>query len=216
MSNKKPAYPNKAPPPSVDVVGAPAAAPPRYQPPPQVTGPGHGPGILKHHQPSLQGGHQLPPPPSQPSPLPQQPHPVSKDGIKSNHVEGPTKQPVLRAPSYPHPPQYPAPPAVTGRRPNPIVGLPVPQRPNDEELLRLGPVEMLKFVRKSESEAARAAAEQGQAAREAARVVAEQGQAAREAGRHVQGNFLSLSLFFILMEIVLVKLYVSTVSIVLF
>ena len=185
MSNKKPAYPNKAPPPSVDVVGvgAPASAPPRYQPPPQVTGPGPGPGILKHYQP------QLPPPPLQPSPLLQPPPAGCKDAIKSNHVEGPTKQPLLRAPSYPHPPQYPAPPAVTGRRPNPIVGLPVPQRPNDEELLRLGPVEMLKFVRKSENEAARAAAEQGEAAREAARVAAEQGQAAREAGRHMQGIY---------------------------
>ena len=194
MSNKKPAYTNKAPPPSVDVVGAPppttapapAPAPPRYQPPPQVTGQGHGPGILKHHQP-LQGGHPLPVPSSQPSPLPHPPALVSKDGIKPNHSEGPPKQAVLRAPSYPQPPQYPAPPAVTGRRPNPIVGLPVPQRPNDEELLRLGPVEMLKFVRKSESEATRAAAEQGQAARDAARVAAEQGQAAREAGRHLQG-----------------------------
>ncbi|KAE8747450.1 hypothetical protein FOCC_FOCC005781 [Frankliniella occidentalis] len=184
MSNKKPAYINKAPPPPVDVVGAPAPAPPRYQPPPQVTGPstgpGHGPGILKHYQPQ-------PPPPAQPSPLPQPPPPLSKDAVKTNHIEGPPKQTLMRAPSYPHPPQYPAPPAVSGRRPNPIVGLPAPQRPNDEELLRLGPVEMLKFVRKSEGEAARAAAEQGQAAREAARVAAEQGQAARDAGRHMQG-----------------------------
>lgn len=189
MSNKKSAYNNKAPPPPVDVVGAPAPAPapPRYQPPPQVTpqgpnsgpGPGHGTGILKHYPP--------PPAPAQPSPVPLPPPQLSKDGAKLNNIDGSMKQPLMRAPSYPQPPQYPAPPAVTGRRPNPIVGLPAPQRPNDEELLRLGPVEMLKFVRKSENEAARAAAEQGQAAREAARVAAEQGQAAREAGRHLQG-----------------------------
>lgn len=182
MSNKKSAYTNKAPPPPVDVVGGPATAPPRYQPPPQVTGPspgpGHGPSILKHYPP---------PPPAQPPQLVQPPPPVVKDGVKTNHLDGSSKQPLMRAPSYPQPPQYPAPPAVTGRRPNPIVGLPAPQRPNDEELLRLGPVEMLKFVRKSESDAARAAVEQGQAAREAARVAAEQGQAAREAGRHMQG-----------------------------
>ncbi|KAJ9578762.1 hypothetical protein L9F63_005020, partial [Diploptera punctata] len=70
------------------------------------------------------------------------------------------------------PPQYPNPPAVIQaapiqRRPNPAVGL--PQRLGDEELLRLGSVEMLKFVRKAESDTARVASEQNQAAREAAR-----------------------------------------------
>lgn len=191
MSNKKPAYINKALPAHADAVGPPAAAPPRYQPPPQVnqvlpgTVPGSGPvsgqsvqgtGILKHYPTQVA-------PPAQPSPVPHPPPPISKDAVKPSSLDGTSKQPLMRAPSYPHPPQYPAPPAVSGRRPNPIVGLPGTQRPNDEELLRLGPVEMLKFVRKSESEAARAAAEQGQAAR----VAAEQGQAAREAGRHMQG-----------------------------
>ncbi|PNF19817.1 Coiled-coil domain-containing protein 85C [Cryptotermes secundus] len=172
MSNKKQqSYINKATEPGV--------APPRYQPPPQVSS---GPGILKHYPAS-----------SQSHPLPFVSAPVLKDGksysVQVPNVDGvkpfqpeigkyyppPPPPPVANGDSnklvYPGPPQYPAPPSViqppAQRRPNPTVGL--PQRLGDDELLRLGSVEMLKFVRKAESDTARVSSEQGQAAREAAR-----------------------------------------------
>lgn len=173
MSNKKQqSYSNKATEPGV--------APPRYQPPPQVSG---GSGILKHYPSHSQSQH----PPfisapvikdgkSYPSQVP------NLDGVKSFQPElgkyypPPPPPPVANGdsskPLYPCPPQYPAPPSViqpppVQRRPNPSVSL--PQRLGDEELLRLGSVEMLKFVRKAESDTARVASEQGQATREAAR-----------------------------------------------
>lgn len=168
-SKKQQSYINKATEPGV--------APPRYQPPPQVSS---GPGILKHY-----------PAPSQSHPPPFVSAPVLKDGksypVQVPNVDGvkpfqpeigkyyPPPPPVANGdsskPVYPGPPQYPAPPSViqppVQRRPNPTVGL--PQRLGDDELLRLGSVEMLKFVRKAESDTARVASEQGQAAREAAR-----------------------------------------------
>ncbi|XP_067010226.1 coiled-coil domain-containing protein 85C-A [Anabrus simplex] len=148
MSNKKQPYLSKAGP----IEQGPA--PPRYQPPPQVTS-----GILKHYP--AQG--IVPSPPFS--------APVGKDG-KIYPIAAPIVNGDSGKPHYPIPPQYPAPPAViqlpaAQRRPNPPVGL--PQRLSDEELMRLGPVEMLKFVRKAESDAARVASEQGQASRETAR-----------------------------------------------
>ncbi|PSN56619.1 hypothetical protein C0J52_11269 [Blattella germanica] len=173
-SKKQQAYINKATEPGV--------APPRYQPPPQVTS---GAGILKHYPP--------PPPPPAVQPHPQQFIPKESKGY-SSHVPNvdsvkqfqpeigkyypppppppPSVGADLNKPIYPGPPQYPAPPAViqpppVQRRPNPTIGL--PQRIGDEELLRLSSVEMLKFVRKAENDTARVASEQNQAAREAAR-----------------------------------------------
>ncbi|XP_069681690.1 coiled-coil domain-containing protein 85C isoform X2 [Periplaneta americana] len=173
MSNKKQqSYINKATEPGV--------APPRYQPPPQVNS---GAGILKHY-PSHTQSH---PPPfiSAPAVKDGKSYPsqvASVDGVKTfqsdlgKYYPPPPPPPVANGdsskPLYPAPPQYPVPPSViqpplVQRRPNPTVGL--PQRLGDEELLRLGSVEMLKFVRKAENDTARVASEQGQAAREAAR-----------------------------------------------
>ena len=178
-SKKQQTYINKATEPGV--------APPRYQPPPQVSS---GPGILKHYPPHHT---QSQPPPfvgapvlkdakSYPSQVPNidcvkpfqpelgkyypHPPPPPPPPPSSTTVVGDSK------PLYPAPPQYPNPPAViqappVQRRSNTTVGL--PQRLGDEELLRLGSVEMLKFVRKAESDTARVASEQNQAAREAAR-----------------------------------------------
>jgi len=174
MSNKKQqSYINKATEPGV--------APPRYQPPPQVSS---GSGILKAYPASSQS--HLPHFVSAPILKDGKSYPAqvsNADGVKPFQPElgkyypppPPPPPPVPNGdcikPVYPGPPQYPAPPPViqppVQRRPNPTVGL--PQRLSDEELLRLGSVEMLKFVRKAESDAARVASEQGQAAREAAR-----------------------------------------------
>ncbi|KAJ8890750.1 hypothetical protein PR048_010259 [Dryococelus australis] len=136
MSNKKQTYMKKAPP------IEPGAAPPRYQPPPQVA-PGVGAGILKHYPPlqvqlaaSKDG----------------KPYP---DGLKAEAAKR-YPQPVVNGeagkPPYPAPPQYPAPPTVLQQRGSSL-GAGLPQRPADDD--------MLKFVRKAaEGEAARAVSEQ--------------------------------------------------------
>ncbi|KAK7863590.1 hypothetical protein R5R35_013467 [Gryllus longicercus] len=117
-------------------------------------------GVLKHHT----------------TKVPQFGSCLGKDGkIYSSGVEPGNNYPTLFANCdtgkrvYRVPPQYPVPPVhpPAQRRSNISVG--IPQRYSDEELMRLGPVEMLKFVRKAENETARVASEQSQTNREAAR-----------------------------------------------
>lgn len=118
----------------------PGAHPPRYQPPPQVTTAG----ILKHYPSQL----------------------ASKDVQPFGHLADPKSfqpdleqffpKPETAKPHYPTPPQYSSPPSVLPqRRPNPIVSIPPPDN-----------VDMLKFVRKAETEqrAAAVSADQTQAA----------------------------------------------------
>ncbi|XP_011866557.1 PREDICTED: coiled-coil domain-containing protein 85C [Vollenhovia emeryi] len=145
---------------------------PRTQPPP--------PSSSQHHQQQQQQSQQ----PAQAQQQPQQQQPPSKDAqskysprIEHRHHPQPgnaliaaasaaasksqqqpqpstyLQQPKLgQGPYLPPSSQYPA---VSGGQ-----SAPVRQRISDDEFLRLGPVEMLKFVRKTESDIARLAAEQ--------------------------------------------------------
>lgn len=130
MSNKgkpQPPYIAKQPPPSTTAIEV-GSVPPRYQPPPQ-------PGILKH-----------PPPSSAPSTSQQHIYPPPAQDAHKPTLKDPTKYYPQPGPSaYPH---YP-----------PQLGIPHHhpeehrlhhRRITDEELLRLPPIEMLKFVRKTE------------------------------------------------------------------
>ncbi|XP_076673435.1 coiled-coil domain-containing protein 85 [Andrena cerasifolii] len=153
-------------------------APPRYQPPPQPST-----GILKNHPqfgtgPSVSSAVQGPAvalthhQASQPRPAPQQKDAQSKYSPRIEHRHHPQggNAPLTSAvpKTQPHgylqakvgqgqylPPNGQYPPTVnTGQT------APIRQRITDDEFLRLGPVEMLKFVRKTESDIARLAAEQ--------------------------------------------------------
>nr|CAD7459501.1 unnamed protein product [Timema tahoe] len=152
MSNKKQGYTNRPP---IET----GAVPPRYQPPPQVS---TGPGILKHYQPSRIA---FPPAVSKDGKT----HPASQNVLTDAAVKTlpqeqgkfcpppPTVNGESLKPPYPAPPKYPAPPTVIPppqRRPSAPAG--VLARPPEEELSRLAPADMLKFVRKGEGgEAAR-------------------------------------------------------------
>ncbi|XP_003708408.2 coiled-coil domain-containing protein 85 [Megachile rotundata] len=154
--------------------------PPRYQPPPQPTS-----GILKNHphfvanpavptsvSTSVQGPtatlnhHQS----TQQRPVSQQKDAQSKYSPRIEHRHHPQGGNTLIAPvtkTQPHsylqakvgqgqylPPNGQYPTVNSTQTP------PIRQRISDDEFLRLGPVEMLKFVRKTESDIARLAAEQ--------------------------------------------------------
>lgn len=151
--------------------------PPRYQPPPQPSA-----GILKNHPhfatgPSvstvLQGPtaalshHQA----AQSRAVPQQKDAQGKYSPRiehRHHPQGGNAAFTALPKTHPHgylpakvgqgqylPPNGQYPPTVnTAQTP------PIRQRITDDEFLRLGPVEMLKFVRKTETDIARLAAEQ--------------------------------------------------------
>lgn len=136
--------------------------PPRYQPPPQPSS-----GILKNHlhfanAPPVSGPSSTATNLNQNHHQQHQPQPrsaPSKDGPKVEHHQ-------QTGPKVPQQGPY-LPAKVTGQGqllpPNSQypVGQPASrQRISDEDFLRLGPLEMLKFVRKTEGDIARVAAEQ--------------------------------------------------------
>ncbi|KZC14092.1 PREDICTED: coiled-coil domain-containing protein 85C [Dufourea novaeangliae] len=181
MSNKSKSQPQH--PSHVIKSAAVEQVPPRYQPPPQPTT-----GILKNQHPhfgigssvstsvstAVQGSaatlshHQT----AQPRPVPQQKDAQSKYSPRIEHRHHPQGSNAVITTALPKtqphgylqakvgqgqylPPNGQYPPTVnTAQTP------PIRQRITDDEFLRLGPVEMLKFVRKTESDIARLAAEQ--------------------------------------------------------
>ncbi|XP_076297652.1 coiled-coil domain-containing protein 85 [Lasioglossum baleicum] len=186
MSNKSKSQPQQQQPQQSSHVIKPAAVeqvPPRYQPPPQPTT-----GILKNHPhfgagSSLSAGvatgvqgpsvvtlnhHQQQQ--TQPRPIPQQKDAQGKYSPRIEHRHHPQGGNVaLTAAVLPKtgylqakvgqgqylPPNGQYPSTVNSAQTPPIR-----QRITDDEFLRLGPVEMLKFVRKTETDIARLAAEQ--------------------------------------------------------
>lgn len=179
MSNKSKSQPHQQHPSHV-IKSTVEQVPPRYQPPPQPTS-----GILKNH-PHFDTGPSVPTSvpvsiqgpvatlnhhqPAQSRPGPQQKDAQSKYSPRIEHRHHPQGGNILTAPvskTQPHSylqakvgqGQYLPP---NGQYPtiNPAQTPPLRQRITDDEFLRLGPVEMLKFVRKTESDIARLAAEQ--------------------------------------------------------
>ncbi|XP_017891676.1 coiled-coil domain-containing protein 85C [Ceratina calcarata] len=181
MSNKSKSQPQQQQHPSHVIKSAVEQVPPRYQPPPQPTG-----GILKNH-PHFGPGPSVPTSVSasgqgsvaalnhhqqtQPRAVPQTKDAQGKYSPRIEHRHHPQGGNALAAPvpktQPPHsylqakvgqgqylPPNGQYPTVNTAQTP------PLRQRITDEEFLRLGPVEMLKFVRKTESDIARLAAEQ--------------------------------------------------------
>lgn len=180
MSNKSKSQPQQQQHPSHVIKSTVEQVPPRYQPPPQPTS-----GILKNH-PHFGTGPSVPTSvsttgqgpvatlnhhqPVQSRPVPQQKDVQSKYSPRIEHRHHPQGGNTLTASvpkTQPHtylqakvgqgqylPPNGQYPTVNTAQTP------PLRQRITDDEFLRLGPVEMLKFVRKTESDIARLAAEQ--------------------------------------------------------
>ncbi|XP_066596848.1 coiled-coil domain-containing protein 85C [Prorops nasuta] len=154
--------------------------PPRYQPPPQPTT-----GILKNHPHFVQSSLLPSPPPLPPSSVPasaahagstvlgqhsrprsgvQQPKDAQgKYSPRIEHRASSQSKVNHQGPYLPPNSQYPATivAAVSSSSSSASsTQQPIRQRISDDEFLRLGPVDMLKFVRKTESDIARIATEQ--------------------------------------------------------
>ncbi|KYQ54783.1 Coiled-coil domain-containing protein 85A, partial [Trachymyrmex zeteki] len=130
------------------------------------TGSNQGPGAALNHHQSTQPRTLPPPPPSSQhhqqqhqSQQPTQSQQQSQQQPPSKDAQSKYSPRIEHHHHHPQPGQY-LPPSSQYPAVNNGQSAPVRQRISDDEFLRLGPVEMLKFVRKTESDIARLAAEQ--------------------------------------------------------